>query len=139
MGYHYGPPAHRGGVSTAAMIGVSVGCLLVGMVAGCAGGLRVGAGSTKAEPAATATVTETAAPARADAGPASPKPKPTKSRLPVATIDGDGAFRVPQEVKPGTYRTGGDAGGNCYWARLRNLSGDLESIAANGNVTGRRR
>lgn len=50
------------------------------------------------------------------------------------SFPGDGTFRVPQDVKPGSYRTpGGDV---CYWARLRNLSGDFESILANGNPTG---
>ncbi|HEU5160514.1 MAG TPA: DUF4190 domain-containing protein [Streptosporangiaceae bacterium] len=58
-------------------------------------------------------------------GPAS---KPSQS------IPGDGTFRVPQDVQPGTYRTPG--GEPCYWARLRNLSGDLDSILANGNPTG---
>jgi hypothetical protein len=43
---------------------------------------------------------------------------------------------VPQEVRPGTYRTAGDADGNCYWARLKNLSGGLDAVLANGNVTG---
>ena len=41
---------------------------------------------------------------------------------------------MPAEVKPGTYRTTG--GENCYWARLRGFSGDLDDILANGNPTG---
>jgi hypothetical protein len=47
---------------------------------------------------------------------------------------GDGTYRVPQDVKPGTYRSlGGDG---CYWARLKNFSGSLDSILANENAVG---
>jgi hypothetical protein len=35
------------------------------------------------------------------------------------------------DIKPGTYRNGNE--GDCYWARLRNTNGDLDSIIANGN------
>jgi hypothetical protein len=37
-------------------------------------------------------------------------------------------------VHPGTYRTRGGSG--CYWQRLRNLSGGLNSILANDNPVG---
>jgi hypothetical protein len=43
---------------------------------------------------------------------------------------GDGTWRVGEEVVPGTYRSPG--GGNCYWERLSNFSGDLGGIIANG-------
>jgi hypothetical protein len=43
---------------------------------------------------------------------------------------GDGTWRVGEEVVPGTYRAPG--GGNCYWERLSNFSGDLGGIIANG-------
>jgi len=51
-----------------------------------------------------------------------------------STLFGEGTFRVPQDVKPGTYRTKGGEG--CYWARLKNFSGGLNSIIANGNASG---
>jgi hypothetical protein len=53
---------------------------------------------------------------------------------------GDGTWRVPAEVRPGTYRTEGantaEGRSNCYWARLGALSGDTDDILANGNTTG---
>lgn len=45
------------------------------------------------------------------------------------TIDGDGTYEVGADIKPGKYKTSG--GDGCYWARLRNLEGDLDSIIAN--------
>jgi hypothetical protein len=63
-----------------------------------------------------------------------PKPKPTQP--PAATIE-DGTWAVPDEVKPGTYVS--DGGEACYWARLRDLSGSLNSIIANSISPGRQR
>lgn len=136
---HYPPPPRRAGVSHGTFAGVSVALLFIGVVGGCTVGM-VAADPSSGGAAPAATVTRTAA-AEAGAttrpgtggGPAAAKPK--KTRKPPA-IGGDGTFRVPQDVRPGTYRTGGDAAGNCYWARLRNLSGDLNAVLANGNVTG---
>lgn len=49
---------------------------------------------------------------------------------------GDGTHRVGKDILAGTYRApnvkGGILGG-CYWARLRNFSGRLGGIVANGN------
>jgi hypothetical protein len=46
----------------------------------------------------------------------------------------DGTYIVRVDIAPGTYRArGGEA---CYWERLRNFSGELGGIIANGNVTG---
>jgi hypothetical protein len=59
-------------------------------------------------------------------------PKPTQP--PVSTIE-DGQYAVPAEVKPGTYRAP-NPGGDCYWARLKGFSGDLDDVLANGNPTG---
>lgn len=47
---------------------------------------------------------------------------------------GDGTYRVPQDVTPGTYRS--LRGDGCYWARLKNFSGSLSAIIANGNASG---
>lgn len=49
-----------------------------------------------------------------------------------ATV-GAGVWVVPGEVKPGTYTTTGE-GFNCYWARLKDVDGELDSIIANGNL-----
>jgi hypothetical protein len=61
-------------------------------------------------------------------------PAPTRPK-PVAATFGDGQFAVPGEVKPGTYRAT-NPDGNCYWARLKGFSGDLDDLLANGNPSG---
>ena len=76
----------------------------------------------------TPTQTPTVAPA-ASTPPAPPPPPPAPSFV---TFEGDGTYAVPGEVKPGTYRTREGSPG-CYWARLKNFEGDLESINANDN------
>lgn len=140
MGYppaYYPPPAPRRGVSTGATVAIAVTCGFFGMVGGCAVGIVAADDTSSATPEAAVTRTRTVTPGKATetaAGPAAAKP--TRTRKPRPTIPGDGTFRVPQKVKPGTYRTAGADGFNCYWARLRNLSGELEGVLANGNVTG---
>lgn len=57
-------------------------------------------------------------------------PKVTGKAEP-ATVRG-GIWEVPGEVKPGTYTTTADD--HCYWARLKNFDGELDSINANGNI-----
>lgn len=47
---------------------------------------------------------------------------------------GDGTYRVPRDVSPGTYRAKDTDG--CYWARLKNFSGSLNAILANENASG---
>jgi hypothetical protein len=81
----------------------------------------------------TETVT-VSAPAPPAAKTTTAKPAPPVA-LP-ATIPGEGTFVVGTEVKPGTYRTAGSDGINCYWARLSGLSGSFGEILANGNVNG---
>jgi hypothetical protein len=41
---------------------------------------------------------------------------------------------VGLDIAPGTYRS--RSGSSCYWARLRNFSGELGGIIANGNPRG---
>jgi hypothetical protein len=69
--------------------------------------------------------------AAASTTPTTARPKPT---TPPATI-GDGRLAVPAEVKPGTYRAP-NPDGDCYWARLKGFSGDLDNVLANGNPSG---
>ncbi len=45
---------------------------------------------------------------------------------------GDGAFRVGLEIEPGTYRSLGTSQVGCYWERLKDFTGEFESIIANG-------
>lgn len=48
-------------------------------------------------------------------------------------IDGDGTFAVPDQVKPGTYRTVVPTESLvCYWERLKSADGSFDSIIANG-------
>jgi hypothetical protein len=47
---------------------------------------------------------------------------------------GEGTFIVGLDIAPGTYRS--RSGSSCYWARLRNFSGELGGIIANGNPRG---
>jgi hypothetical protein len=61
---------------------------------------------------------------------------PKATQPPAATIE-DGTWAVPGEVKPGTYVSNGGEG--CYWARLRNLSGGVDSIITNSISPGRQR
>ena len=42
---------------------------------------------------------------------------------------GDGTFRVPEQVAPGTYRTV-HAANECYWTRLGGFSGGLADLLA---------
>jgi len=89
--------------------------------------------TTTAEPSPAAPATSDAAapadsPVDAATTDAAPPPRPAGS------IPGDGTFLVPGDVKPGTYRTTGGEG--CYWARLKDASGDMGGILANDNVTG---
>ena len=47
----------------------------------------------------------------------------------------DGTWAVGSNIAPGTYKTSG--GSTCYWARLKNFTGALDSILANDNTSGR--
>lgn len=86
-------------------------------------------------PAVTVTVT----------GPAATTVTVTAPPLPAATVTytppkpagiGDGIYKVgPGGIDPGRYATEG-GGGNCYYARLRNDSGDFNAIITNNNLDG---
>lgn len=90
------------------------------------------------EPAAAPTVTVTAEPAPAETVTVKETvtAKPPKPAGPSGTIDGDGTWLVGQDVKAGTYRAKPGPDDNCYWARLKGTSGELDDILANGNPTG---
>lgn len=64
--------------------------------------------------------------------PASSTPGPSKSAAPkVKTfMSQDGTYLVPENIEPGTYRNGNEP--DCYWARLKDTSGELEDIIVNG-------
>ena len=66
---------------------------------------------------------------------ASPSPSPTKTVPPKPKFHtfGDGTYRIPKDVKYGTYRTR-EASDGCYWETLKGFSGDLDDIVANENT-----
>ncbi|MEV0624579.1 hypothetical protein [Nonomuraea wenchangensis] len=109
-------------------------------------GVGIGAGGdtgTSASPRPTVTVTETAqaesVPATTETVTAEPVVDPEEEDGPQTTFSGDGQYLVGEDIKPGTYKTAGADGLNCYWARLKNASGELTAIIANGNVQGQTR
>lgn len=63
-----------------------------------------------------------------------------KTTLPLGSY-GPGTYVVGADIQPGTYATSGPDGSGlwpmCYYARLKNLDGDLSAIIANGNFKGR--
>jgi hypothetical protein len=53
------------------------------------------------------------------------------------TSFGAGTYVVGPDIIPGTYKTAGPVNTSlCYWARLRDTSGELSSIIANNNISG---
>jgi len=103
-------------------------------------GAAVGAGGSKkgSDTAAPATTRATPAPtlARTTLAPTTVVPTtvvpttaaPTTVPGPKTTF-GDGEYRVGSDIAAGTYRASGT--GECYWARLKGFSGDLDDILAN--------
>ncbi|WCN07386.1 hypothetical protein [Streptomyces sp. M92] len=71
------------------------------------------------------------------------KPKPTKKPGPPASFDGDGQYLVGEDIQAGTYKTAGPQDDsiipNCYWARLKDASGEFDAIIANDNLKGQGR
>lgn len=76
------------------------------------------------------------------ASPSTSKAGASISPLPTSEVDPGwiaGTYKVGTEIPPGSYKTTGagvkgDALGGCYWARLKDASGEVSSIIANGNL-----
>lgn len=52
-------------------------------------------------------------------------------------FSGDGVYRVPEDVKPGTYKADAAAPGSCYYSTLKGLGGsEFDNIITNGNSSG---
>ncbi|WP_405778723.1 hypothetical protein OG512_00415 [Streptomyces sp. NBC_01378] len=121
--------------------------LIFGTAIGGSGDSGGTANATGASPAAT--VTETAAPKPAVTvtetvkATVTAKPKPVKKSAPPSSFSGEGQYLVGEDVQAGTYRTGGPEEDsiipNCYWARLKNASGEFDAIIANDNLQGQGR
>jgi hypothetical protein len=106
---------------------------LGGIVGGIVGGSGDGTATT-AEPNATVTATETA----------EAKPAPTASKAPTTrnatepkaeSTMAEGTYEIGVDAKPGRYKTRvpEDSSG-CYWERLKDDRGGLDSVIANGIV-----
>ncbi len=106
-------------------------------------GVGIGVGGetgTSASPRPTVTVTETTQAESVPAATETVTAEPVVDSEGEATdFSGDGQYLVGEEIKPGTYKTAGADGPNCYWARLKNASGELTAIIANDNVQGQTR
>jgi hypothetical protein len=67
-------------------------------------------------------------------GTAVPTPKPA----PVATaMPTDGTYLVGRHIKPGTYTSPGAATSLCYWARLRDTTGEPAAVITASYTHGR--
>ncbi|MEV4074170.1 hypothetical protein ACGFJC_46625 [Nonomuraea fuscirosea] len=112
--------------------------LIIGVGIGAAGD-----GGTSASPRPLVTVTETtqteSVPATAETITTDPVAAPGAESGPQTAFSGDGQYLVGEDIKPGTYKTGGADGGNCYWARLKDASGEFDAIIANNNTKGQSR
>ncbi|MYS12434.1 hypothetical protein GTW73_00485 [Streptomyces sp. SID4982] len=119
--------------------------LIVGAAIGGGGESGGTANTSGASPAATVTKTAAAKPQPAVTvtETVTTKPKPKKKAGPPSSFSGEGQYLVGEDVQAGTYRTGGPEEDsiipNCYWARLKNASGEFDAIIANDNLQGQGR
>jgi len=112
--------------------------IITAVVALSLGGIVGGSGdgtATTAEPNPTVTVSQTVT-GTAEAKPASkaPSPKKTTEPGPERTME-EGTYEIGVDAKPGRYKTRvpEDSSG-CYWEKLKDDSGGLNSVIANGEV-----
>jgi hypothetical protein len=71
-------------------------------------------------------------------GTAVPTRKPVEKSPPVGVaMLADGTYLVGKHIKPGTYSSPGADTGRCYWARLRDTSGEQRAVIAASYRTGR--
>ncbi|GAB3749995.1 hypothetical protein [Microlunatus parietis] len=111
---------------------IAVACSLA--VGSCTGALARGGSGTAGVPAPTVTKTVTAK--------AAPAEKPAEEEKPTEPAEepeepaglADGTYEVGVDVEPGRYKTVvPDDSFGCYWARLKDDSGEFEAIIANEN------
>ncbi|WDM17278.1 hypothetical protein J3S85_14715 [Streptomyces lavenduligriseus] len=119
--------------------------LVIGAAMGGGGGSGSTADSTRPGPAVTVTKTADALapePAATVTAKVTVTPKPAKDPGPAASVAGDGMYLVGEDMNAGTYKTAGPADSaipNCYWARLKDASGEFDAIITNGNAQGQTR
>ena len=120
-------PARIAGVFGIWFFGAIVGAATAASNSG--GGAGQAPAVTVTVPGAPETQVVTAAPA------ADSSTVPARTAAAAAGFDGDGTYAVPDDVKPGTYRAG-RPDESCYWARMKDASGGVDAIIANGNSAG---
>ena len=92
---------------------------------------NIGDTAPTAEPSATATASE---PKSAPSASKAPEAKKTSEPVAESTM-GEGTYQIGVDAKPGRYKTQvPQDSGNCYWARMKDDRGGLDSIIANDNV-----
>jgi len=69
-----------------------------------------------------------------DGGRQEPEPQKPEPQKPSFASFGDGTYQVGADIQPGTYRTR-EGSPNCYWERLKNFSGGINGILANGGTS----
>lgn len=135
--------------------GIGLGLSIAGIVLGVVGIIVCAIYAASFAGAVNAAATPSAPPAAATPFPALPSAEPSASRRapartttstsPAAPLSdpagsiAEGTFTVGQDIQPGTYKTAGPAGSfvpNCYWARLKDTTGDFDAIIANNNSQG---
>lgn len=108
------------GIIIGATAGVLALCCGIGAIAAAMGG-------SDKDPSHTAAGVENGA---GSTGKPAIAPARTTPKLPAGSVTDTGTLLVGTDIAAGTYR-----GLNCrYWARLKDASGDFDSILANGNV-----
>lgn len=127
-------PVHRKPRKWLPWAGVAI-AFILGVAIGASGGETP---TTSSSPQPTVTQTVPGPAGATVPGPTVTKTVPGPARTvtapppaPKAAITEDGIYLVGADIKPGTYRSG--ASPDCYWARLRNTNGDLDSIITNHN------
>ena len=102
-------------------------------VIGVAAGSGTDSGSTSARETVTVTAPADDAPSAETAQVEAPPAKPAG---PARTME-SGVYQVGVDVQAGQYKTTGSENGiGCYWARLKNDSGEFDAIISNGNLEG---
>jgi hypothetical protein len=127
------------GVKGKIALGVVVSVVVIGAVSANSGDGDGGSGSDKGSSASAGRDTGRKAGGAADAD-ADTKSDTKAGKAAGAekktAFEGDGDFQVGTDVRPGTYRTTGNADALCYWERAKDASGEMDSIIANDNVSG---
>lgn len=122
-------PMTKNSKIVAGMVGAFL-LFMLGLGLGAVGNDRPASTAAHSAPRPTVTVTETVRPVLPKASKQVEQSPPVGTEMPDA-----GTYLVGKDIKAGTYSS--DGGSACYWARLRNLDGELGSIISNDLAAGR--